>query len=79
MKFNIVKLFCLFMTCLVAMAEHVHRNGTKYGSYINPNNEYTLKNIISKKFPDVNISLSSDISPLIREYERMSKEISNEY
>jgi len=48
-------------------------------SYINPKNEYTLKNIISKKFPDVNISLSSDISPLIREYERMSTAICNAY
>ena len=48
-------------------------------SYINPKNEYTLKNIISKKFPDVNVSLSSDISPLIREYERMSTAICNAY
>ena len=48
-------------------------------SYINPKNEHTLKNIISKKFPDVNISLSSDISPLIREYERMSTAICNAY
>ena len=48
-------------------------------SYINPKNEYTLKKIISKKFPDVNISLSSDISPLIREYERMSTAICNAY
>lgn len=48
-------------------------------SFINPENEYILKNIISKIFPDVNISLSNEISPLIREYERMSTTICNAY
>ena len=48
-------------------------------SFINPENEFILKNIISVKFPDVNISLSNEISPLIREYERMSTTICNAY
>ena len=48
-------------------------------SYINPENENILKRIISEQFPDVNISLSSEISPLIREYERMSTTICNAY
>ena len=48
-------------------------------SFINPENEYILKNIICKIFPDVNISLSNEISPLIREYERMSTTICNAY
>ncbi len=48
-------------------------------SYMNPENEHIIQNIISKQFPDTNISLSSEISPLIREYERMSTTICNSY
>ena len=48
-------------------------------SYINPTHENIVKDIIKNHFPTVNISLSHEISPLIREYERMSTTICNSY
>ena len=41
-------------------------------SYANPMHELRVKELFKSYYPDVNISLSSEILPEIREYERMS-------
>ena len=41
-------------------------------SYKNPDNERKVKNIIASRFPDLALSLSSEVAPVINEYERTS-------
>lgn len=49
-------------------------------SYINPQHEIQLKEMLEKELPaDVKISISYEIVPEIREYERMSTTILNSY
>jgi len=48
-------------------------------SYINPNNELKMKELILKEIPDIYISLSSEILPEIREYERTCTTAVNAY
>jgi N-methylhydantoinase A len=48
-------------------------------SFVNPKHEQRIKNLIAKKYPMMHISLSSDIAPHIREYERMSTTVVNAY
>lgn len=46
-------------------------------AYANPAHELLLRDVISSVMPEAHISLSSDISPEIREYERMSTTVLN--
>ena len=48
-------------------------------SYINPVNEQKIKNIITDKYPEVFVCSSSDLIPLIREFERTSTVVANGY
>lgn len=48
-------------------------------SFLNPEHERRVREIIKEELPDVFISLSSDISPQIREYERTSTTVINAY
>lgn len=48
-------------------------------SYVNPKHEIELKELLKAELPDIKISLSSQIVPEIREYERMSTTILNSY
>ena len=48
-------------------------------SYANRNNEKLLKEILTKKFPDIKISISSEVCPEIREYERFTTTVINSY
>ena len=48
-------------------------------SYVNGNNEKLLKEILTKKFPDIKISISSEVCPEIREYERFTTTVINSY
>ena len=48
-------------------------------SFLNPQHERRVREIIKEELPDVFISLSSDISPQIREYERTSTTVINAY
>lgn len=41
-------------------------------AYVNPDHETQLRDLIQKKLPDLNITLSSDVSREFREYERAS-------
>lgn len=48
-------------------------------SFLNPVHEQRVKEIINEELPEVFISLSSDVSPQIREYERTTTTVINAY
>lgn len=48
-------------------------------SYANPAHEIKLAEIVAKKFPDISVSLSSDILPEFREYDRTITTVMNDY
>ena len=39
-------------------------------SFVNPSHEQRIRDLITKRWPDLPVSLSSDIDPVFREYER---------
>ena len=48
-------------------------------SYANSENEAILKNFLINELPDVEVSISSDVCPEIREYERFTTTVVNAY
>ena len=48
-------------------------------SYVNPENERKIREIISRHFPSIPVSISTEISPIIREYERTIVTVINAY
>ncbi len=48
-------------------------------SYVNPAHERQLKDVIAAAYPDLYISLSSELAPAMGEYERTSTTVSNAY
>lgn len=48
-------------------------------SYKNPSNEIALKKIITRHFPNLTLSLSSEVAPVINEYERTSTTVADCY
>lgn len=48
-------------------------------AYANSANELRAREIISEAYPDVFVSISSEVSPQIREYERTSTTVANAY
>ena len=48
-------------------------------SYMNPENERRVADILAKARPDLSISLSSEVCPEVREYERLSTTCANAY
>lgn len=48
-------------------------------SYINPAHEQRIKAIIAQEYPEAYVSLSSEINPVFREYERTSTTVLNAY
>ncbi len=48
-------------------------------SYANPDHERVLKKIVAEHFPDIPVSLSSDILPEFREYDRAITTVMNDY
>ncbi|ETF01252.1 methylhydantoinase [Advenella kashmirensis W13003] len=48
-------------------------------AYANAANEQAARRIIKEVFPDVFVSISSEVSPQIREYERTSTTVANAY
>jgi N-methylhydantoinase A len=48
-------------------------------SYLNPDNERMVRDILAEKLPDVMVSLSSEVSPQMREYERFNTVVANAY
>ncbi|MBR5903147.1 MAG: hydantoinase/oxoprolinase family protein, partial [Clostridia bacterium] len=48
-------------------------------SYLNPENEQTVKEAIEKHFPEVYLTVSSDLSRQFREYERLCGTVLNSF
>jgi len=48
-------------------------------SYLNPDHERMVRDILAEKLPDVLVSLSSEVSPQMREYERFNTVVANAY
>lgn len=48
-------------------------------SYANPAHEQALRKIVAERFPDIPVSLSSDILPEFREYDRAITTVMNDY
>jgi N-methylhydantoinase A len=48
-------------------------------SFLNDSHERTIRKIVKKHFPDAFISISSEVLPQIREYERQSTTVANAY
>ena len=48
-------------------------------SYANPAHEQALSKIVAERFPDIPVSLSSDILPEFREYDRTITTVMNDY
>ena len=48
-------------------------------SYANPAHERALKQLVEARYPDLPVSLSSDILPEFREYDRMITTVMNDY
>jgi N-methylhydantoinase A len=48
-------------------------------SYANPSHEQRARDILKKEFPALYVSISSEVSPQIREYERTSTTAANAY
>jgi N-methylhydantoinase A len=69
----------------VATIEELCRSGIEaltvslMHSYANPQHERTLKALVEDRFPDMPVSLSSEILPEFREYDRMITTVMNDY
>ena len=48
-------------------------------SYVNPNHERRTGALLAQAMPELSITLSSDVCPEIREYERISTTVANAY
>ena len=48
-------------------------------SYLNPAHETLIRDVLAKKLPDVAVSISSEVSPQMREYERFNTVVANAY
>ncbi|MGR3341761.1 MAG: hydantoinase/oxoprolinase family protein [Paracoccaceae bacterium] len=48
-------------------------------SYLNPAHERMIGEVLAERLPDVTVSLSSDVSPQMREYERFSTTCANAF
>lgn len=48
-------------------------------SYLNPDHERLIRDVLAEKLPDVSVSISSEVSPQMREYERFNTVVANAY
>ena len=48
-------------------------------SYLNPEHEQLVRDVLAEKLPGVSVSLSSEVSPQMREYERFNTVSANAY
>lgn len=48
-------------------------------SYLNPTHEELVREVLVEKLPDVSVSISSEVSPQMREYERFNTVVANAY
>ncbi|WP_425038670.1 hydantoinase/oxoprolinase family protein [Primorskyibacter sp. S187A] len=48
-------------------------------SYLNPAHEVLVRDVLAERLPDVSVSISSEVSPQMREYERFNTVVANAY
>ncbi|MBO6790334.1 MAG: hydantoinase/oxoprolinase family protein [Dinoroseobacter sp.] len=48
-------------------------------SYLNPTHEILVRDVLAEKLPNVSVSISSEVSPQMREYERFNTVVANAY
>ena len=48
-------------------------------SYLNPAHERMIRDVLAEKLPDVAVSISAEVSPQMREYERFNTVVANAY
>ena len=48
-------------------------------SYVNPDHERRIRDFLKAEFPDLPVSISSDVAPIWREYERSSTTLADAY
>ncbi|NNL19261.1 MAG: hydantoinase/oxoprolinase family protein, partial [Boseongicola sp.] len=48
-------------------------------SYLNPCHEQLVRDVLAEKLPNVSVSISSEVSPQMREYERFNTVVANAY
>ncbi|SPJ30113.1 hydantoinase/oxoprolinase family protein [Falsiruegeria mediterranea] len=48
-------------------------------SYLNPKHEQLVREVLAERLPDVSVSISSEVSPQMREYERFNTVVANAY
>ena len=48
-------------------------------SYLNPEHERMVRDILARRLPEVSVSISSEVSPQMREYERFNTVVANAY
>ncbi len=48
-------------------------------SYLNPAHENLVRDVLMERLPDVSVSISSEVSPQMREYERFNTVVANAY
>ncbi|MEX3014243.1 hydantoinase/oxoprolinase family protein [Gymnodinialimonas hymeniacidonis] len=48
-------------------------------SYLNPNHERLVREVLAERLPEVSVSISSEVSPQMREYERFNTVVANAY
>ncbi|WP_102108994.1 hydantoinase/oxoprolinase family protein [Oceaniglobus roseus] len=48
-------------------------------SYLNPEHERLVREVLAERLPEASVSLSSDVSPQMREYERFNTTVANAY
>ena len=48
-------------------------------SYLNPAHEELVRDVLAQKLPDIAVSISSEVSPQMREYERFNTVVANAY
>jgi len=48
-------------------------------SYLNPDHERTVRDVLLDRLPDLSVSISSEVSPQMREYERFNTVVANAY
>ena len=48
-------------------------------SYLNPDHERMVRDVLAAKLPNVMVSISSEVSPQMREYERFNTVVANAY
>lgn len=48
-------------------------------SYLNPKHEKLVREVLTERLPDISVSISSEVSPQMREYERFNTVVANAY